>query len=123
MLWILFSTGKLSPTVKKVLLKPDSKILISTISLWEISLKFRIGKLKLENKFPEEIPAVVGFMGFDIIGLDAATASSFYKIPQITNKDPFDFMLAWQAICENYILISKDKVFDVYQKSGLKRLW
>ena len=82
-----------------------------------------MGRLNLKNKKPDGIPDAVLKMGFGILDLDYNTASSFYKLPIIKNKDPFDRMLAWQAIRENYTLLSKDKGFDDYSSFGLKRLW
>ena len=124
LLWILFSKKFLSNPAKIVIFDPTSKIFISAISLWEISLKYRIGKLILKDKQPDQIPDAVEKMNFGILELNSDTASSFYKIPKIKiNKDPFDLMLAWQAICGKYTLISADKGFDDYKKYGLKRIW
>ena len=123
LLWVLFSDEKLSKRVKEILLYPRADVLVSVISLWELSIKYRIGKLKLRNKYPDEIPSVINAFGFNILGLDPFIASSYFKLPKIRNKDPFDNMLAWQAINENLTLLSKDKSFDDYQKQGLKRFW
>jgi|SRR3989344_5465361 len=123
LLWVLISTKDLSLSSKNLIFNSDLYICVSNISLWEISLKFNLGKLNLKNKKPDEIPNAVLKMGFRILDLDSITASSFYKLPIINNKDPFDRMIAWQAICGKYILISKDKGFDDYRENGLKRVW
>jgi len=123
LLWTLVSKKKLSKAVKNILLNPESNIFISTISLGEISLKFQLGKLKLRGKSPDEIPDIVTNLGFNFLILDPIASSNFYKLPKFRNKDPFDRMLAWQAISEDFTLISKDKGFDSYQKAGLKRVW
>lgn len=123
LLWNLVSAKKLSAQVKDIVLNPESNIFISAVSLWEISLKYRIGKLKLTGKNPEEIPGAVKSLGFNILDLNADTAATFYKFPISKNKDPFDLMLAWQAINGNLVLLSADTGFDDYQKQGLKRVW
>lgn len=123
LLWFLVATEKLSQPVKDILLDPDSKIFISIISLWEISLKYSIGKLKIKGKKPDEIPETTRNLGLDFLNLDPEVALSFYKMPIKSNKDPFDLMLAWQAINEKFTLLSKDKGFDAYKKTGLKRVW
>ena len=123
LLWVLFSPRKLSVKLKEILSDPRSEIFVSVISVWEISLKYNIGKIKLEERMPSEIPDAVLSMGFNFLNLDSYTASTFYKLPRFKNKDPFDKMLAWQAINENFTLLSKDKEFDSYQKDGLRRIW
>lgn len=123
LLWILVSTKKLSQKVKEILLDPKSTVFVSAISLWEISLKYRIGKLKLKGKTPDEIPDAVSILNFNFVNLDPVTASTYYKLPRVNRNDPFDNMIAWQAINENFTLLSKDKGFDDFQKQGLKRVW
>ena len=123
LLWVLFSPDKLSAKLQEVLTNPRSTIFVSAISVWEISLKCSIGKMKLEQRLPSEIPDAVLAMNINFLNLDPYTAATFYKLPRHENKDPFDRMLAWQAISENFTLISKDKGFDDYQKEGLIRKW
>lgn len=123
LLWNLISTKKLSTKVKKIILNLQSNIFISTVSLWEISLKYRIGKLELEGKNPEEIPAAIKSLGFNILNLDEYTAATFYKFPVDKNQDPFDLMLAWQAIIKDFTLFTKDPDFASFGKYGLKTAW
>lgn len=123
LLWNLISTKKLSTEAREIILNPQSSIFISTISLWEISLKYRIGKLELKGKNPEEIPAAVKSSGFSILNLDEETAATFYKFPISKNQDPFDLMLAWQAISGDFVLLTRDPDFKSYSKYGLKTVW
>ena len=123
LLWNLISTKKLSTQVKKIISNPQLSIFISTVSLWEISLKYRIGKLELEGKNPEEIPGAIKSSGFNILNLDEDTAATFYKFPVSKNQDPFDLMLAWQAITNDYTLATNDLGFADYKNYGLKVVW
>ena len=122
LLWVLMSKDKLSVKVKRLLSKTGPEIFTSTISLWEISLKYSLGKLKLDKKKPDEVPNALESMGFDILDLSPEIVSTFYKLP-ILHKDPFDRMLIWQAIKGNYTLISKDKSISDYEKYGLSLVW
>lgn len=123
LLWVLFNKRKLSEKVRELLLSKDSRVFVSSISLWEISLKYAIGKLDLKKKRPDEIPAAAQEMGFNLLSLDAQTSSTFFKLPIEKHKDPFDLMLAWQAIKEGLVLISCDKTFSDYEKCGLSMFW
>ena len=123
LLWMLVTPLKLSRKVTEILSSGNSIKYVSIVSLWEISLKYRIGKLKIVGKRPDEIPTALQKLDINILNLDTVIASTFYKIPENINKDPFDLMLAWQTIKGNFILLSKDKGFDDYQSAGLNRIW
>jgi len=96
---------------------------VSTITYWEISLKYSIRKIELEGITPDELPEKVKEMGIKTLELSEDEVSTFYKLPQIKHKDPFDRLIIWQAIRRNITLISKDKQMSDYQKFGLKILW
>ena len=53
----------------------------------------------------------------------AGFSASDYKLPKLKSKDPFDRMLAWQAICKGCILLTKDSDFADYRNHELKTVW
>lgn len=122
-LWSLLSSKKISKRVKNILLNPELTKYVSTITFWEISLKFSIGKINLSGVLPDKLPSFAKDAGFDILDLDSDTASSFFKLPRLKNKDPFDRMLAWQAITKDCQLVTKDADFNTYKNLGLKTVW
>ncbi len=121
-LWSIFETSRLSIPVRSILSNGKNTIYVSAVSFWEISLKFGLGKLELENT-PEQLPALAKQMGFLTLPIEPEEVASFYRLPKIAHKDPFDRMLIWQAISRNLILLSKDKQFEQYSQYGLKILW
>jgi len=123
LLWSLFDTSKLSKSVKEIILNDQNDIYVSTISFWEISLKFSIGKLNLENIRPDELPSYMIKSGFEILNFDEFIASSFHKLPRLTHFDSFDRMLIWQSINSDMTIISKDEKFKEYLSHGLKLFW
>lgn len=122
-LWSLLSSQKLSQKVKGILLDPQDTKYVSAITFWEISLKFQLGKLGLSGIFPDKLPNLAKEAGFEILNLDCETASSFYKLPKLVHKDPFDRLLAWQAIRQDFPLLTKDPGFKDYKGQGLKTVW
>lgn len=114
------SGEKLSKKIKSILLDLKSTKYVSLITFWEISLKFSAGKLDLKGRQPDDMPTMAEELGFETLNLDANTVSSFYKLPKTKNKDPFDRMLAWQAIRHDYCLLTKDNSFADYKNEGLK---
>ena len=122
-LWIVLSPKKVSKKVKDILLEPESIKYISTITFWEISLKFSLGKINLVGVLPDKLPSIAKETGFKILNLGSQTASTFHKLPKIGHKDPFDRMLAWQATRQECTLLTADKEFSGYKEHGLKIIW
>jgi len=122
-LWAVFGPEKLSRKARAVIADPTNEICLSSISLWEISLKFGLGKLTLENCTPESLLAVAREMGLTPITANADESASFPRLPRVPHRDPFDRMLAWQAIQRQLVLITKDAALPAYRAAGLKVLW
>jgi len=122
-LWSLFDTTKLPRPVIDILLNEANDIYVSTITFWEISLKYSIGKLSLNNVLPDDLPAYSKKSGFEIISFDDKIASSFYKLPRVEHFDPIDRLLIWQAINSDMIIITKDDKFKEYIQYGLRIFW
>lgn len=122
-LWAVFSPEKLGRKARAVIIDPTNEICLSSISLWEISLKFALGKLALENCTPESLVVVAREMGLTLITANAEESASFHRLPRIPHRDPFDRMLAWQAIQRQLVMITKDATLAAYQEAGLKVLW
>ena len=123
LLWTLFDSSKLPESIKEIIFNSQNEIYVSSISFWEISIKYGVGKLKLEKILPEELPIYSKKAGFEIINLDENVASSFHKLPRKSHFDPFDRMLIWQSIKNNMTIISKDEKFKEYQSQGIKLVW
>ena len=122
-LWASFSPAKLSAKAAKVIRAADHRIYLSTVSFWEVSLKYGLGKIELENCTPEGLPNLATQMGFEIIQPTAQESASSYQLPKTHHKDPFDRMIVWQAIRQSMVLISKDSKLPEYERFGLKVFW
>lgn len=120
MLWAIADSKKLSKRIKDVITNPDHRIIISTISFWEVSLKSSLGKLQIAGFSPEDLPEACLQVGFDIENLSAEDSSTYHKLKATHHKDPFDRMLIWQAIRNDYVLISTDGNVKKYASEGLK---
>ncbi len=122
-LWLVFDPEKIDAKKLDILKDPKNKIFIASISFWEISLKYNLGKLELNGLTPDALPSIAENMRLDILEIDKDTMASFYKLPKIdTHKDPFDRIIIWKCINENLTLISQDSKFYKYQEYGLKFL-
>ena len=122
LLWSIADSNKIGKSIREIIIDPQYQILVSTISFWEISLKYSLGKLNIQGFLPQEIPDLCLKMNFEIITLSSRESSSYYQLDNDQHKDPFDRMLIWQAIENNYTLITKDAEIEKYVSSGLKIL-
>jgi PIN domain nuclease of toxin-antitoxin system len=119
LLWIIFDDKKLTLKEKKIIQNPLNDIIISSISLLEINIKFSLKKLDLNGILPDEIPALLKQNGYQIKNINYDIVSSFYKLPRVIHKDPFDRLLVWESINQNYYFMTRDKNIKSYKKYGL----
>jgi PIN domain nuclease of toxin-antitoxin system len=119
LIWAIVDSKKISKKIKALISDAEQEIFVSTISLWEVSLKSSLGKMKIAGFGPEDIPEICTRIGFEIIELSAADSSSYHQLKAFHHKDPFDRMLIWQAIRNGYTLISADEQVSKYRSEGL----
>jgi PIN domain nuclease of toxin-antitoxin system len=120
MLWALADTKKLSSRIREVIVNPDNLLIVSSISFLEVSLKSSLGKLSLSGFSPADLPEACTRIGFEIKSLSPEDASTYHLLQATHHKDPFDRMLIWQAIRNDYTFISADRQVKKYAKEGLK---
>lgn len=124
-LWLLEKPNKLNSRVRKLIEDPHQEVFASTISFWELSIKHSLGKLGINNFDLEDLDAILLddlFIG--IIGINEQESLSYFRLPYFgEHRDPFDRMLAWQAIKRDMALISSDPAFEQYRQCGLRVIW
>ena len=124
LIWSIVESSKLSPAARKIIEDRNQKIVVSTVSFWEISLKTALQKFEFFGVDIESIPVFAKELGFSLLPLESDDSISFHKLArEDSHKDPFDRMIIWQAIRGNYTLISRDSAFRRYEQYGLKLIW
>jgi PIN domain nuclease of toxin-antitoxin system len=118
LIWALNAPGRLSPALRKVLADDDATVHYSPASLWEIAIKFGLGKLDLRGHTPEEFHEAVEASLFPPLVLDPGALASSHRLPR-RHRDPFDRLLVWQAIRAGLVLLSADEALDAYAEDGL----
>lgn len=119
-LWVLFDSSKLTTTELTLLEDGEHDIVCSSISLFEISIKFGLGKLELSGFCPDELPDFLVESGYTIETPTPSTFASYHRLPHGIHRDPFDRMLIWECLENGYHLLSRDTLVKRYQKHGLK---
>jgi len=114
LLWWLFDDPKLSKNAKSTITSPDSRIFVSSVSGWEISIKYHLGKMPHVGHLVQELPLYIRRERFEILPISLEHAIAAGGI-EGKHKDPFDRMLIAQARSEKLILISNDKILKKYK--------
>nr|WP_194300275.1 type II toxin-antitoxin system VapC family toxin [Acetobacter lovaniensis] len=110
LLWWLSDSDKLGPAAREIVADPAHDILVSIVSLWEIAIKIRIGKLDADlNEITDTIPAE----GFTLLPISPEHLKILMGLP-IHHRDPFDHLLMAQALSEQASFLSGDSQMDHY---------
>ena len=118
-LWWIADSGRLSVMARRVIADETNDIAVSAASAWEISTKFRLGKLPGGEAVATDVVASIAGQGFTELAISVADAAHAGRLPG-PHRDPFDRMLAAQALSRDLAFVSVDTVFDRY---GVNRLW
>lgn len=122
-LWVLTAQNQLPAQVIKIIEDPSKEVFLSTVSLWEMAIKLRSGRLDIGGRSAIDVLDEARKMNVTVISLDPDEAATHGSLVEDTHFDPFDRMLIWQAIQRDLVLVSKDPEFERFKADGLRLLW
>ncbi len=102
----------LNQNILDIINNPENEILISYATIWEMTIKVSIGKLKL-NFSIAEFPRLLAENQFSILPMDFKHYEILSELP-FHHQDPFDRMLIAQAIAEDISIITHDSKMALY---------
>ena len=118
-LWATLSPSALSPLGRQIIADPANVILVSAASAWEIATKVRIGKLPGAEKLERDYIQVMEDAGYTLLSIDiGATLRAGRLVAE--HRDPFDRMLAAQALALDIPILSPDAQLDQFV---VRRIW
>ena len=115
LIWALENNPSLSKKARNAIITGGNVVFVSSVSVWEISIKKSIGKLRVPDNLLEELIA----HRFNLLNISAEHAQLAGELPMI-HKDPFDRMLVAQAKIEKLTLISNDPMIAQYKVKLLR---
>jgi PIN domain nuclease of toxin-antitoxin system len=110
LLWWLSDDPKLGAAARDHIMDPANDILVSVVSLWEILVKVRAGKLEAGI---EEILDEMQAQGFALLQIAPTHLVALAALP-MHHRDPFDHLLIAQAIAEKATFLSEDSYTSRY---------
>ena len=118
-LWWINNDSSLSQPARSAISSELNECYLSLASCWELAIKASIGKLQLTKSLDLFIPEELEANDFRLLSIDFMHIAKVETLP-FHHRDPFDRLLAAQALSEKMTLISADMVLSEY---GVKRLW
>lgn len=118
-LWVSQQPSKLSKAAVAAIDEPLNELLVSDVSIWEITLKHSAGKLPLPAAPRTWIPAKFAFHGIQHLALGIDDIFLSGEMPRV-HYDPFDRLLAAQAIGGGMSILSPDSPLSLL---GASRVW
>lgn len=112
-IWWITDSPKLSKKASDVIASSANRILLSSISGWEISIKAQLGRIAEVGDPVLSVPFHAKRNSFEIIDFSLEDALSVYNLEQV-HQDPFDRALISQARNLQVPIISGDRIFERY---------
>ncbi|HLY46278.1 MAG TPA: type II toxin-antitoxin system VapC family toxin [Stellaceae bacterium] len=116
--WVLGDSG-LSVPVRQTIADPANEIFVSAASGWEITTKYRLGRLPAAAQLATNFAKIILGQGFIPLPITVMHACMSGSLPG-PHKDPFDRTLAAQSLAENMPILSNDTALDQF---GVTRIW
>jgi PIN domain nuclease of toxin-antitoxin system len=105
LIWWMSDDERIGPQARALIADPGNDVLISVVSLWEIVVKLRVGKLEADI---QEIAGACESSGFIPLDVRLDHLRQLATLP-MHHRDPFDHLLIAQAITEGAALVTDDR--------------
>ena len=119
LIWFLEDAPELPAQVAELVEDGGTHSLVSWATHWEMAIKVGNGKLRLPYSVGEPFEKLLDASGFDLLPISNGALERAAKLPSDGN-DPFNRLLAAEAIEQHATLLSGDARFDDY---GVTRMW
>lgn len=119
LLWFVSNHPDLSPTAAQLIGDPTNQKIVSVVSLWEITIKVSLGRLNLALPLADFIKTHLTPSKVQLLQIEVPHLLTLEALPH-HHRDPFDRLLAAQALAEKVSFVSADAAFDSY---GVQRIW
>ena len=112
-LWLCVSPERISESVLERLSDKGTLRLLSSASVWEIAIKYQLGKLPLPVHPRDFVPTRLETTQTEMLSISGLHALRTADLPQ-HHRDPFDRMIIAQALVEGVPVVTVDPHFNLY---------
>jgi PIN domain nuclease of toxin-antitoxin system len=118
-LWWVDGSPRLPKRARAAIGRPGEQVIVSLASCWEMAIKVSLGRLKLSAPLDRFVAEHMAASGFQPLALTLTHVARVATLP-FHHRDPFDRLLAAQALDESMEIVSADRIFTRYD---IKRIW
>lgn len=119
LIWAADDPAQLTAAAQGLLQDPAHDRMLSAATLWEVAIKFSLGKLPLSLPYRQWMDRAIADLGLVVLPITLDHTDRQTGLPW-HHRDPFDRLLVAQAQVEGVPIVSADAVLDAY---GIARLW
>jgi len=112
-LWYISGDKQLPEKFKKEIRLQENEVYLSAVSLWEIIVKYQLGKLSLPHSPEIYIPEQREKHRISSMIITEQDISELLNLPPI-HRDPFDRMLICQALSQDLTIVTVDGYISQY---------
>lgn len=112
-LWIVTEAPELSSRARELFADPVNDLYLSSVSAWEIAVKYNLRRLPLPEPPERFVPAQRQQHEIEELALEEEAALHLNRLPPL-HKDPFDRMLICQAIVHGLVILTSDPLINRY---------
>jgi len=110
LLWALAEPACLSDRTRQIIIDPESEVLFSAASIWEVAIKTGLGRPDFAVR-PKRIATEAIALGFVELVVNWRAATAVADLP-LHHRDPFDRMIVAQAMTEPAYLYTIDRKLE-----------
>ena len=118
-IWALLHDYRLSTEAKRILTSGNYQLVFSLVSLWEIAIKMKLGRLNTLGSSVSYVREEMNAYGMELLPIRYEHVLQLEALPH-HHGDPFDRLLIAQALHEQLPILTYDKQFKSY---GVEVLW
>ena len=112
-LWSVGPSKTIGTAGLEILASREEEIYLSAASSWEIAIKTRLGKFQLPEPPGRYVPKRLIDQGIRSLPINQDHSLKVYDLPS-HHSDPFDRIIIAQAIVEDMVVLTSDRVFEKY---------
>ena len=111
LVWVTHQSVRLG-SARQLVADADDR-LMSAVSVWELAIKQRLGKLSVGSDVRTWTRRVTRELVLDHLPVTAEHAAAVEHLPDV-HRDPFDRLLVAQAVAEEAVLLTADDRLTAY---------
>lgn len=118
-LWLNLDPDKCSEKLLKLCRQPETALILSMASVWEIQIKHQLGKLPLDVPLRQLVETNQARYGLQLLAIQPRHVYALEALPD-HHRDPFDRLLIAQAHSESLPMATADRNISRY---AIETIW